>query len=104
MPETLEETGRSIGICKFISDDLLRYHFQSSDDTKIFHTVDLTAFECSGECSCLHFQIRIRPLIIAGLVKPHTNRAKCKHVERADKIFSVRMKREIVAHRDKPKR
>ena len=105
MPESLESDARSIGVLKAISDDWSRWHFQSAADVNVYHTVDLTEWECSGGCSCPHFEFRIRPLLAAGVIRPHQDRAKCKHIRRADQVLVFRVKKNLAQSLNpKPKR
>lgn len=86
-----------IGVCKFISQDWRTWHFQSRRSPNVFHTVDLAEFDCSGACSCEHFDFKIRPLIRGGLIRPHSDAAKCKHIRRAEKILCYRIKKKLFA-------
>jgi hypothetical protein len=87
------EDAEEVGECKVVSDDLTRYHFVSSDEPNKFHTVDLMDWWLSGSCSCENFDMRIRPLLRDRVIKPHTERAKCKHIRRAEKILCYRVKK-----------
>ncbi len=94
---TLEDSARAVGVLRYVSEDALRYHFQSTDNPNVYHLVDLAEWECSGACSCEHFDIRIRPLLSRRVIEPHEERAKCKHIRRAEKILCYRVKRQLVA-------
>lgn len=94
-PNPNEESANKCGVLRWHSDDWSRWHFQSSSDPQKYHTVDLTEFDCSGACSCEHFDMRIRPLLERGVIRPHENRAKCKHIARAEKILCYRVKKQL---------
>lgn len=90
-----DDSASACGVLKVVSDDWTRWHFQSSDDAAVFHTVDLTEWQLSGECSCPHFQMRIRPLLSGRVIRPHSDHAKCKHIRRAEKILCYRVKQQL---------
>lgn len=90
-----DDSARACGVLKVISDDWTRWHFQSTENPDIFHTVDLTEWDCSGACSCQHFEMRIRPLLTRRVIRPHDERARCKHIRRADKILCYRVKKQL---------
>jgi len=90
-----DDSARACGVLKVVSDDWTRWHFQSTADSAIYHTVDLLEWDCSGECSCPHFQMRIRPLLAGRVIKPHSEQAVCKHIRRANKILCYRVKRQL---------
>jgi hypothetical protein len=97
LPKALPEDGsrESVGVVRFISDDWRTWHFQSSESPDKWHTVDLASFALSGECSCENFQIKIFPLLRDSVIKPHAVRSKCKHIKRAERVLTYRIKREI---------
>jgi hypothetical protein len=95
LQKQIERDAAACGVCKFISEDLRTWHFQSRYDTRIFHTVDLFEWDCSGECSCPHFQIRIRPLLVSRTIRPHSEQARCKHIIRAERILCYRVKKQL---------
>jgi hypothetical protein len=95
-----EQDARAVGVCTFISDDWGTWHFQSTDEPQVYHTVHLDENDTSGACSCPHFDIRIRVLLRDRIVKPHTARAKCKHILRAEKILCYRVKKNLFALRN----
>jgi len=97
MPEISENerAAAACGILKVISDDWTRWHFQSSEGPNIYHTVDLTSWQFSGECSCPHFQMRIQPLLARRVIKPHSAQAKCKHIRRADQVLLYHLKKRL---------
>lgn len=102
-PAPTAETGDtdiSVGVLKFISEDALRYHFVSSDDPNVWHTVDLEEWNCSGGCSCPHFEIRILPLLLSRTIKPHSPRAECKHIRAANRILNTKTKEFLVRARN----
>lgn len=92
--------GAVCGICKFISDDWEEWHFVSSDDPNVHHTVHLADWNLSGACSCPDFDIKIRPLLEANVIRPHSDRARCIHIRRADKVLGYKMKRHLFALRN----
>lgn len=96
-PNDGDSAAAACGVCKYISEDWSTWHFQSRDNPQVYHTVDLTLWDCSGECSCPHFQFRIRPLLVARTIRPHENRAKCRHIARAEKLLCYRVKKELFA-------
>jgi len=102
MPESTSEqqAAAACGVLKFHSDDWMRWHFESRENPAISHTVDLSDWDCSGSCSCPHFDFRIRPLLEKGTIKPHEDRAKCRHIRRAEKILCYRTKKELLRQRN----
>jgi hypothetical protein len=88
-------SGPAIGRLQFVSADWRTWHFQSSEDPAVFWTVDLAAWDRSGACTCPHFDFRIRTRLATGAIRPHTPRARCKHIERADRILCFRVKEEL---------
>lgn len=92
-----QDDARACGVLKFVSDDWLTWHFQSTDDPEISHTVHLDENDCSGACSCQNFDFTIRPLLRDRVIKKHSERSKCKHIRRAEKILCYRFKKNLVA-------
>lgn len=95
-----DDSAAACGVLKVISDDWTRWHFESKDDPNVYHTVDLTDWDCSGSCSCPHFEIRIRPLLERRVIRPHDKNARCKHIMRADRILCYRVKKQLLTQRN----
>jgi hypothetical protein len=95
IPNEREQSAAACGHLKVISDDWTRWHFQSSSNPNIHHTVELTEWDGSGECSCEHFQMRIRPLLTRRIIKPHCSQSKCKHIRRADQVLLYHLKKRL---------
>jgi hypothetical protein len=72
---------------RFISEDALRYHFQSRKNPNIWWTVDLAWYDYNGKCSCPNFEIKREPLLRSRTIKPNTPRAECRHITRAKRIL-----------------
>lgn len=101
-PNPNEESANKCGVCRFVSQDWRLWHFQSSSDPNKYHTVDLAEFDCSGACSCEHFDMRIRPLLERRVIRPHESRAKCKHIAKAEKILCYRVKKRLFEQTQTP--
>lgn len=66
-------------------DNLLRWTVTSASRADVEHVVDLGAFCGYGQCSCEHFEFRIRPLLEAGSADPPT---RCAHILAARASFT----------------
>jgi hypothetical protein len=95
MPTQVERDAAACGIVKFISVDWEEWHFQSRENPNVYHTVHMSEWGGSGECSCPHFQFRIRPLLVARLVRPGSSAAECKHIARANRVILYRVKKRL---------
>jgi len=92
MPEvdilSLKKTAHREGATRFI--------FNSLSQENIAHVVDLTSNNLHGECSCQHFQMRVKPMIKQGLLDPYSEKARCKHIRAARHLFYEDVIREYV--------
>lgn len=61
-------------------DTLLRMRVSSESRPEIEHIVDLGGYRGNGECSCEHFEFRLRPQIEE---KPGGKPKRCLHIEAA---------------------
>lgn len=91
----IESDAAKVGVLLFISEDWRTWHFRSTEDPEDHWTVDLAEWDASGACSCPDFDIRIRPLLRDRVIRPHTDRAKCKHIRRAEKVLCYRIKKNL---------
>lgn len=64
-----------------------RYIFNSLTQQDIAHVVDLTSNKLNGECTCQHFQMRVKPMIKQGILDPSSEKARCKHIRVARQVF-----------------
>ena len=73
----------------------LEWQFQSSNKDEA-HIVDLSKYLGSGECSCPHFQFRIKPKIKTLEYELHTDQSQCKHIKMAKHILVHKMIQHII--------
>lgn len=92
-----EQAAADTGNVRVISEDCMRWLFESRSRRDEWHLVDLSDWECSGSCSCEAFQFRIQPLLACRAIRPHSDQAKCRHIREAEKALSLRVKRQLVA-------
>lgn len=80
-----------------IAGELLRFHVRSRSNCKQLYLVDLEALRLNGQCGCMHFETRCRPLLRAqrGLSSRGT---RCWHIWRARDWLLDKMLRELVSH------
>lgn len=104
MDAQIERDAAACGVLKVVSDDWRTWHFQSSHSPDVYWTVDLAEWDCSGACSCPPFDFKIRTRLRDGLIQPHTDAAKCKHIRRAEKILCYRVKKNLFAQKPEPER
>lgn len=78
-----------------IAGELLRFHVQSRSDGKTQYLVDLEALGMNGQCGCMHFETRCKPLLRAqrGLSSRGT---RCWHIWRARDWILDKMIRDLV--------
>tara|TARA_B100001939_G_C16927365_1_gene612337 strand:+ start:1411 stop:1707 length:297 start_codon:yes stop_codon:yes gene_type:complete len=77
---------------EFLRDNVIiesphRYVFQSSSNRDVSHIVDLEDNYPIGECSCEHFQFKIKKLLDQRIIKPNSQQAVCKHMRVAKDLF-----------------
>ena len=70
-----------------VAESATRYLFESKRQKGCVHLVDLEANDLNGECSCQHYQYRVAPMIKQGLLKPDSEKARCKHIRVARQLF-----------------
>lgn len=80
--QELEELRKNV-----VQESVTRYVFQSLKQKGYAHVVDLLENDNAGECSCQHFQYRVLPMIKQGLLNPHEEKARCKHMRIARQMF-----------------
>lgn len=90
------------GVVRFVSPDGEEWHFESKDDPEVWWTVHLADWQLSGACSCPHFDLKIRPLLKAGVVRPHSPRSKCKHIRRAERVLCYKIKKKLFSPNNPP--
>lgn len=95
IPIQKDPDAAAVGVCKYISVDWEEWHFVSRANPNHWHTVHLADYELSGACSCQHFDFNIRPLLQGKAIRPHTPRAKCKHIRRAERLLCYKMKKAL---------
>jgi hypothetical protein len=91
----MDVEANACGVLKFVCVDGEEWHFQSRQSPEKFHTVHLADWSFSGACSCEHFDFRIRPALFRNEIKPHSAKAKCRHIRRAEQILLLRIKRKL---------
>ena len=64
-----------------------RYVFNSINQEGVAHVVDLLVNNLNGECTCQHYQYRIKAMIKQGLIKPKSEKARCKHIRVARQML-----------------
>ncbi len=80
--QELEELRKNV-----VQESVTRYVFNSLKQKNYAHVVDLLENKNAGECSCQHFQYRILPMIKQGLLSPHEEKSRCKHMRIARQMF-----------------
>ena len=79
--------------------ELLRFHVQSRSNSKQRYLVDLESLKLNGECGCMHFVTRCKPLLHAqrGLSSRGT---RCWHIWRARDWLLDKMLRDLVSYQE----
>ena len=84
---------------KILIVDPLEIKYASSRNPDEYHVCDMSANKGSGECSCQHFQYRIRPRMQSGEVKPFEAGSQCKHIILSLMILGDRLVKAVMKQR-----
>jgi hypothetical protein len=76
--------------------DSMTYDVDSHSRPEIRHRVEIDAWNGNGECQCEHFQIRLRPMLRAGVI-PIGDNLRCHHIKEAREEFTTEFLRLVMA-------
>jgi len=78
-----------------------RYIFPSATKRSVSHIVDLEDNFPAGECSCEHYQYKIKKMIDLRVIKKNSLDSNCKHLRVAKDLFYEMTIKAYVEQRNK---